>query len=186
MFKCFVDTCRLSIHLVLIIVVVQHDLRSPTQHQGERGGGVLPNFTRRVAMPEIPFGVSIPKTVVAAEFLPASQRPLPYGTLLAPGVRVLSPDQAAVTKVKNRPSTADEVEQRRAENVANIVKLLPLNAVLVSREPWAVLPPDVERGSRSTLPSGLLLGPNVEILLLSVRFELPPGVRLQPGVILGR
>ena len=61
-----------------------------------------------------------------------------------------------------------------------------INAVLVNREPGVLLPPEVQRGSRSSLPIGILLAPQVEIVVLPVRFELPAGVKLQPGAVLGR
>ena len=66
-------------------------------------------------------------------------------------------------------------------DMGDIARLLPINAVLARRGEGAALPADVEHGSRSSL-----LGKNVEILLRAVRFELPPGVKVQHGATLGR
>jgi hypothetical protein len=56
-----------------------------------------------------------------------------------------------------------------------------LNVLLVHRQPDTPLPPLVERGSKSDLPLGTLLEANIEIVRVAVRFELPPGVRIQSG-----
>ena len=141
----------------------------------DRGGGVLPNFMREVMMPDLPYEVrtKIPVSVIAAEFLPGVDLPLPAGTTLAPGVKVLSLSHLKLQATND----ADGFNPNKS--------FLPLNAVLVYREPNSVLPSGVERGSRSDLPENVLLEPNMEILLLSVRFELPTGVKLEPNVKLG-
>lgn len=41
------------------------------------------------------------------------------------------------------------------------------------------------RGSRSDLPTGYLLGENMDIVRVAVRFEVPAGVLMAPGVTLG-
>ena len=91
-----------------------------------------------------------------------------------PWVVVLSPQEAAAISV-GFVSTSGVVD------MGDIARLLPINAVLARRGEGAALPADVEHGSRSSL-----LGKNVEILLRAVRFELPPGVKVQHGATLGR
>jgi len=56
----------------------------------------------------------------------------------------------------------------------------------VHREPNTVLPAGYERGSSADLPAGALLEKSMEIILLSVRFEVPAGVKLGFGAMLGR
>lgn len=145
--------------------------------QGDRGGGILPNGMRRVPLPDTPYGVTIPKHTVAVEFLPGAGKPLPFGSQLCPGIKVLSPMEALVfpTGCENQLLIVDD-----------LLRALPLNAVLVHRKTGVSIPQYVERSSKGNLPSGVLLGENVEILLLSVRFELPPGVKLESGAVLGR
>jgi hypothetical protein len=129
-------------------------------------------------MPDIPYGINIPKSVIAVEFLPGAGRPLPYGTVLSPGVVVVSATEG-VSAVAQR-SGAERID------VDDIVHTLPVNAVLVRRQKGSAIPPDVERASGGSLPAGILLAPNVEIWLLNVRFELPAGVKLEAGATLGK
>jgi hypothetical protein len=206
----------------------------------------IPLFIRVVPMPNIPEGTTIPPNVVACEFLPGVQRPLPEGTILAPGVKVLSTESeeligtsggvpkaqstredasvvASLPSINRGPSIArlkrqttftrqtapatataaatmaaannrrrsSATIQSAADIDAEVTKdcdgrlLLPVHACLVERLPGSTLPPTVTKGSRSSLPSGVLLGENVEIVVLPVRFEVPPGVTLAPGAILG-
>jgi FtsZ-binding cell division protein ZapB len=146
--------------------------------KGDRGGGILPSLMRRVPMPDIPYGINIPKSVIAIEFLAGAGRPVPYGTELCPGVVVVSAIEG-VSAVAHKQG-ADRI------NVEDIIHNLPVNAVLVKRKKGSSVPQDVERASGGSLPAGILLAPNVEIWLLSVRFELPAGVKLEAGATLGR
>lgn len=128
----------------------------------------LPSCLREVGMPDIPPGMKVPKKVVAAEFFSDSDSPLPEGTIVALGIKVLS------------------VRKYLANLGQSTDYSLPINAVLVERKAGAQLPEGVERGSCSDLPFGHLLGPGIEVLLLSVRFELPPGVKMEPNLVLGQ
>jgi hypothetical protein len=126
----------------------------------------LPAYLREVSMPDIPPAMKIPKKVIAAEFF--SDDLLPEETIIAPGIKVLS------------------IRKYLASLNQSTSYSLPINAVLVERQPSAILPEGVERGSCSDLPFGHLLGPCIEVLMLSVRFELPAGVKLEPHLVLGQ
>ena len=139
---------------------------------------MLPDCMRRVPLPDIPYGVVLPKGAIAVEFLPAAGRPIPFGSELGPGIFVLSPRDglASITSKPGKP----------AVSIDDVINSLPVNAVLVRRKPGAPIPPDIERASGGSLPAGVLLGQNVEIWLLSVRFEVPAGVKVEAGALLGR
>jgi hypothetical protein len=128
----------------------------------------LPNFLIPVPLPPMPKGGSFPKNVICAKIGSGVGFPIPYGFQIAPGITVLSP-----TLMTN--TTADK-------NIR-----LPINAILVRREPNTFLPAGYERGSCSDLPAGVLLDKNMEIVLIgSTRFEVPAGVKLGFGLMLGR
>ena len=136
------------------------------QYDGEHGGaGLLPSYMKAVPLPDAPHGLTLPPNVLAAEFMPGMGQPLPVGSILSPGITVLSLDRYLNGSSKQH---------------------LPCNAVIVRRDKGAEIPLTVERGSRSDLPAGIKFEANVEVHLLCVRFELPPGVKLDAGVVLGR
>lgn len=129
----------------------------------------LPHFACELRMPTLPAGVSLPSRTRLIRLNIARLTPfaLPEGCILAPGVTVVSPQRFA--------HDGHLCELRRPA----------VNALVVKREPGAVLPDGVIRGSRSDLPSGLLLGEFMEVVLVPVRFELPIGIRLDSNVVLG-
>lgn len=153
----------------------------PIAFQGDRGGGVIPPCMRKIALPDVPYGVVLPKTVIAVEFLRSFGYPIPYDSKLGTGITILRPENAIVLS-----RAKANKKMGKAHDVDDIMRLLPVNAVLVSRESGAPLPDDVERASKGNLPSGVLLAPHVEILLIPVRFELPAGVKIESGALLGR
>lgn len=126
----------------------------------------FPTTMSRCPMPSIPYGTVIPASVMAAEFLNGLQQPLPAGSTIAEGIEVLS------LSLFERDSNLAE-------------RLLPINGVLVSLSNGATIPDGVIRGSKSGLPRDVLLPENVVLLLLSVRFELPLGVKMEPRACLG-
>ena len=144
----------------------------------------------------------LPAGLIACEFLPGVCRPLPDGATLAPGLRVLSSATVAAMMVsaENNPSSASSssFERRRKAFELQISKLLPLHACLVSRE-QLVCSSEKSKGKDAFcepyLPPGVLsagetviipnLPPNIEVVLLAARFEVPAGVRLAAGTVLG-
>lgn len=128
----------------------------------------LPHYVCMLPMPPLPHGVILPArtkliVMIISRF---TQFALPDGTILGPGVTVVSPK---VGKVGHR------TELHRPA----------VNAVVVRRTPGFALPPSIQRGSRSDLPSGLLLEANMEIVRIPVRFEIPIGVKVDSNVTLG-
>lgn len=124
----------------------------------------LPSCVCRVAMPDIPYNVKLPQHSIAVELLfNWNECCLPEGALLAPGVVVLNP-----TRFVNKKAT------KHAKSIGTC------NALLVFREPNAVLPDTVEKGSSNDMPNGigfsLRLKKGMEIVKVPVRFELPPGL----------
>ena len=136
----------------------------------ERGiGGALPPFLCAVPVPSHSYGVKLPPSVIAVEFLGGVEQPLPEGTVIAPGIKVLSFGSIF---------PGGDVDPSARSKI-------PCNAVIAERLPGSALPRGVERGTRTDLPWGTLLPASVEVLLLSVRFEVPLGVKVDPNVVLG-
>ena len=94
-------------------------------------------------MPDVPFGANIPKTVVAAEFLPSVAKPLPYGTVLSEGITVLSPEQAIATKPGSTDGSgmmlSDEETERQAILWENICARLPVSKYLLTNTRHSLL-----------------------------------------------
>jgi hypothetical protein len=160
---------RLNPHIYLI----HPDVNDPS------GGKSLPDYIREVPIPELPYGISLPKVVIAMEFLPGVALPLPPGTILGPGLVVLSPLLASAKSVASQTNSL-------RNNLSDMRSPLPVNAVLVLRTPGSKIPIGLKRGHKSDLPKDYLLGPNMEVFLLSVRFELPIGVKLGQKASVGR
>ena len=97
-------------------------------------------------------------------------------------------------------SSISVIEMKKRCLELEILKVLPIHACLVLRQDQQttdkITPREKEKDdSDQYLPSGVYradksvfisnLPYNVEILLLTVRFEVPPGICLSPGVVLG-
>ena len=125
----------------------------------------LPSCVCRVAMPDVPYNVKLPQHAIAVELLfNWNECCLPEGALLAPGVVVLNPYRFVSKKGKN-------------QNTSSVMGTC--NALLVYREPNATLPETVEKGTSSDMPNGIgssmRLKMGMEIVKISVRYELPTG-----------
>jgi hypothetical protein len=127
----------------------------------------LPAFACSVAVPNLPYNVKLPNRTVCVELLLSrfTEFPLPEGCILGPGITVLNP--------------------KTLYGWQNLTVKCAANVLLVRRAPGTPLPPTIERGSRSDLPSGILLGENMDVVRLIARFELPAGVKVAVGVTLG-
>ena len=149
---------------------------------GHGSAGLLPAYLRPVPMPDIPYGTILPPTVLAAEMLLDSTGYLPAGTQLQPGLTVLSLDRLRPLEVHVNPKLKNESNKQKPAEAAK----LHFHQVICERsEECKGLPPLVEKGSTGDLPAGLLLAHNMELLCLHVRYELPAGVKMEPGSKLG-
>eukprot|EP01039_Chlorochromonas_danica_P022302 gene22302-27745_t len=119
-------------------------------------------------MPALPPGVVLPlrSKLVKLNIARLTPFPLPEGAILGPGLIVVNPQKTYEGHV---------CELRRPA----------VNALVVRRDPDSLLPPGVQRGSRSDLPHGVLLEEHMEVVRIPVRFELPIGVKLDSNVVLG-
>lgn len=128
----------------------------------------LPPFACQMGLPNLPYGVKLPNRTVCVELLLTriTQQALPEGVIIAPGITVLNP--------------------RQLHGWQEGSSRCPINILLVKRSAGTRLPRTVERGSRSDLPNGVLLGENMDVLKITTRFELPPGVKVEVGVSLGQ
>lgn len=140
-------------------------------------GGALPVGVAPVPLPPIPYGVKLPPNAQAVEILGSNSccmQCLPPGCILGPGLVVLNAE-----KIAPSPQIGERVNSRNKRNSR------AMNVLIVRRDPGATLPPLVERASSTDLPVGTLLAENIDVVRVSVRFELPAGVRIQAGAALG-
>jgi hypothetical protein len=139
-------------------------------------GGALPVGVVPVPLPPIPYGVKLPPNSQAVEILGSNScmQCLPPGCILGPGLIVLNAE-----KIAPSPQTGERVDSRNKKNSR------AMNVLIVRRDPGATLPPLVERASSADLPAGTLLTENIDVVRVSVRFELPLGVRILAGAVLG-
>ena len=147
---------------------------------GHGSAGLLPSYLRPVPMPDIPYGVALPPTVLAAEWLWDSNCYLPPGTHLLPGLTVLSPDNLRPLEVHENPKSKKEPSDRPSKGVLSVQQIVCERA-----EGCVGLPQLVAKGSTGDLPAGVLLAQNMELVTLRVRYELPAGVKIEPGARLG-
>lgn len=140
----------------------------------------LPPYVTPVAMPDLPYGANLPAGTQAVEFLytAMSGYALPEGAILGPGITVMNPDFFVPASSEAKFSSTKVSSLRRSVQP-------PLNLLLVHRLPGYPLPELVQRGSREFLPQGVQLEEHMEVVSISVRFELPAGVKIDPGVVLG-
>lgn len=128
----------------------------------------LPHYACIMPMPALPPGVVLPprSKLIKLNIARLTPFPLPEGAILGPGLIVVNPQKTYEGHV---------CELRRPA----------VNALVIRRDPDSLLPPGVQRGSRSDLPHGVLLEEHMEVVRIPVRFELPIGVKLDSNVVLG-
>jgi len=148
---------------------------------GHGSAGLLPAYLRPVPMPDIPYGTTLPPTVLAAEMMLDSTCYLPPGTQLQPGLVVLSLDRLRPLEVHVNPKFQEGEKLVRGE-----APKLHFHQVICERSEGSKgLPTLVDKGSTSDLPAGLLLAHNMELLCLHVHYEIPAGIKIEPGSKLG-
>jgi hypothetical protein len=188
------------------------DMRLPSgvglfAYYGAQGGngsaGLLPACLHAVPMPDVPYGVTIPSNVLAAELVHNSPCFLPPGVRLSPtlvveDLAVLNPSAAA----KKDPKLAESVITSNSMHFEFNEHLVLLRRAkpVVSSGPKGLSQAEVDRiweheskklpihtirvGAQD-YPTGILLEESNEMLALHVRYEVPPGVKLGAGVVLG-
>ena len=146
---------------------------------GHGSAGLLPACLRPVPMPNVPYGVNIPPNVLAAELLHTEYSYLPPGTWLSDELVVLPVDS-----INPRFGEENLMTELKAKNLNHFEYNEHL--VIVQRiGNTKAIPKMTSRATSSDLPQGILLEANMEILMLTARYEVPPGVKLGPGTVLG-
>ena len=160
----------------------------------------LPNYVFPVDMPEVPYLIMLPLNSVAVEMQSIywGHYPLPGGTVLGPGITVVDPSEYVPRKSPiplpaYSPKLAKKGEEKGKGEGEGKVAIAPMtvdsdvhrevNVLVIHRKPGCPLPDTLEVGCVSDFPRGVLLERDMEVVKVSVRFELPAGVKMEPGVL---